>query len=812
MLICPKCQKVYEDGAQRFCLNDGARLNPQNAKINPAQSTGIFSGVLNKKGLFEERAELKNLPPKLLRTPVEQKVDAEKPEAEIKKTETEISKPETPQTFSKLIKPDEILSNQAPLGDRSVKPVGRVALSADNPNILLGQTVKGRYFVKSRISQTAHSIKYLATDKFNSDRKVIVKIFTGKLDGSDFSAKIFSVERVSLSHINHPNVANVFDSGALPEGNPFIVSDFVKGIALRENISGEKSFGLLQTARLVKQAADAIGEAHQNGVLHRNLNPENLILSISETGNEQIKVTDFNIFSDKSRGDFSYLAPEQIEGKSAEISSDQYSLAVVAYKMLTGAMPFSALTSKELGRAQKKGLQILPSSLDEEIPAETGEVLQKALAFDSSKRFQSIRDFGEAFYKSLTSEKAVFEKETQSKFDSKADDFALSLDSVLDETDEAEKQTETKVSQPAIISEQPEAPVFLKSEDEIEENSVERQQPFAKEEPVELELEQPARVIKFERAGIGSKIIENPEAAEKSEKVETENPWERRSIEPPPQGGKGLTLFSILGIVLLFVLTGLIFYYFMNHRPAEQKYANVPAANQTAENQIAQNPSNQASTENKNNINEIPPFARKVEQPEGTVFFENSKENLSVELLRNFRGFSLFYPSDWKINKFDKNRNKVDNKFIDISKNNADGLPLEQFMVSYYDSEGTFDLDREKFPAIVEKASDEIKKSPLPNFQLVGTGLVNLNKAEGYEGWKAYEMKFQGEGTAVNGDKIKLFGRRFYIPAARPGVKKGLVVTLLATSLSNEITSADDLGTKGDLKTILSTFEPDQNF
>ena len=181
-------------------------------------------------------------------------------------------------------------------------------------------------------------------------------------------------------------------------------------------------------------------------------------------------------------------------------------------------------------------------------------------------------------------------------------------------------------------------------------------------------------------------------------------------------------------------------------------------------------------------------------------------------MLKNFRGFQLYYPNDWKINKFDKNRNKVDNKFIDISKNNADGIPIEQFMVSYYDSDGTFESDKANFPAIVEKASEEIKKSPLPNFQMVGSGLVNLNKADGYEGWKAYEMKFQGEGTALSGDKIKLFGRRFYIPAARPGVKKGLVVTLLATSFSKENASADDLGTKGDLKTILSTFEPDQNF
>ena len=122
MLICPKCQKIYEDGAQRFCINDGVRLNPQTVKQNTAQTTGVFSGVLNKKGLFEDKTEIKNLSPKLFKEPFETKT-------EIKKQEPEKTETETPKTFTKLIKPDEVLNNQTPLGDRSVKPFGRVALT-----------------------------------------------------------------------------------------------------------------------------------------------------------------------------------------------------------------------------------------------------------------------------------------------------------------------------------------------------------------------------------------------------------------------------------------------------------------------------------------------------------------------------------------------------------------------------------------------------------------------------------------------------------------------------------------------------------
>ncbi len=796
MLVCPKCQRTYEEGTQRFCVNDGARLNPQKTATVSNAGAGVFSGILNKSGVEEQKIEFKPLPPKL----------DKKPLIKSEPIKTEISKSESPRTFSKLIKPDEILSNQAKLGDRRVSPVGRVALSADNPNILLGQTVKGRYFIKSRISQTAHSIKYAATDKLNSDKKVIVRIYTGKLDGSDFSAKIFADERVSLSHINHPNVAKVFDSGELPEGNPFIVSDLVKGFSIKESLARKGKFEIGQTARLIRQAANGLSEAHQNGVLHRNLNSENLIQSVNEAGTEQIKVTDFNIFSDKTRGEFNYLAPEQIGGRSSNFSADIYSLAVIAFQMLTGTMPFNGLTSKDLFKSQQAGLLNLPKNLN--VSGETENVLRKALSFAPTDRFQSVRDFGDAFYNSITSKVETISDAEIKDFNVSqkafvADDFSVSLDSVLDETDDEIKiEAQPEISETIEIPETPDAETFdlTESEDETEPETVEEPVEPEIEKPVEPEIEKPFKAIKFQKAELGKKAV-----LPKKDEV-ADIPWERRSIEPPPQGGSRLTWFSILGIGTLFILSALIFYYFIN-RPAEQVFTSNPADNQPTE-----TVENQLPTGNKQDINEIPPTAREIAQPPDTVFFENSKENLSSNLLKYYRNFTLFFPKDWKQNKLDKNRNKVDDKFIDISKTDADGIPIEQFMVSYYESDGTFELDQAKFPEIVGKASEDIKKSPLPNFQLVGSGAVSLNKTDGFNGWKAYEMKFQGEGTAMNGDKIKLFGRRFYIPPARATIKKGLVVTLLATSLSKDVQSADDLGTKGDLKTILSTFEPDQNY
>ena len=644
MLFCPKCQQTYEDGTQRFCVNDGVRLHPQKNSQNSAQPTGVFSGVINKNGFTEEKANQKPFPAKPVIIPVVKR-------PEIKNKPQEISKPETPGIFSKLIKPDEIPSGQAALGDRRINPVGRVALSAENPNILLGQTIKGRYFIKSRVSQTAHSIKYSGTDKLNADKKVIIRIYTGKLDGSDFSARIFADERVALSHINHPNIAKVFDSGELQEGNPFIISDHVKGISLKEIFAGANRFSILQIARIIRQAANALSEAHQNGVLHRNLNPENLILSVNEVGAEQIKISDFNIFSDKTRGEFSYLAPEQITGKPANFSADIYSLAVIAFQMLTGKMPFHGLTSKELIKNQQTGLQNVSFISKMYVPKATDNVLQKALSFDPAERFQSVRDFGDAFYNAITSENENrIEPDTiplaARKTEIETDDFAVSLDSVLDETAvENKKETIAPVTFAA-----PDVQ-FFETEDEKDEQII-----VADDEEVELEIEKPFEPIKFQKPETIKKVV-LPLKEDKSE-----IPWERRSIEPVAEGGKNWTMFSILGIGLLFILTALIFYYFVN-RPVEPDFANT----ETLENNTAENTQALTNSDVQPDNNEIPPPPRKIAQPENTVFFENTRENLSKELLKYYRGFYLYYPEDWKKNKFDKNRTKIDDKFIDIS-------------------------------------------------------------------------------------------------------------------------------------------------
>lgn len=196
---------------------------------------------------------------------------------------------------------------------------------------------------------------------------------------------------------------------------------------------------------------------------------------------------------------------------------------------------------------------------------------------------------------------------------------------------------------------------------------------------------------------------------------------------------------------------------------------------------------------------EVPPLPRKISQPPNTIHFQNSKEDLKGDLAKNFLGFSLYYPKDWK-------QNDAKGKFLDISKDAASGTPIEQMLVSYYDSKGTFETDTESFPALVKETNTTLKEI-VPNYEVISEGEKTVNN-----GWRAYEVKFKGSGKTAKGEDITLWGRRLFIPPARPGMKNGYVITMLATSLSPDVKNVDDVGVKGELAAILESFEPNQNF
>jgi serine/threonine protein kinase len=499
------------------------------------------------------------------------------------------------------------------------------------------------------------------------------------------------------------------------------------------------------------------------------LTPGKIILTVNESGSEQVKVTDFAVSDGRrSKQNLAYKSPEQLEGKLPNFASDIFSLAVVAYQILTNRLPFNASTAGELLNLQKKGVSVKASNLRLDLPPPVDEILDKALSFKASDRYPKARDFGDAFFNAMTS----------------AAPWTKTEDDETKEEIKAGKTFET-LSPAAVLSR---SITDDSSYDDVEielidDDAPEPQQQFGKE--ISIKAAVPA-------------VSESKTAQQQP----TDLPWEKRSPEPIKVASKSWMLLSVLGLLALVAGLWLVWYYFLN-RPSQTIFTPTEQQQQQQvaqeENSAAANDPNSASPVN--NATPIPeeiespPLERKILQPPNTEYFQNTRENLDLEMARFYRSFKFYYPKDWTKTPGAKN-------YVDVSRKNEAGIPLEQMLVTYYDSKGTFKDDSEKFPTLVRDSSKKLAEL-IPNYRLVSEGARQING-----GWKIYEMKFEGTAEAKPGAApLKVFGRRIFMPAMRKGVRGGFMITMLATSLS-DVKSADEVGEKGELATVLKTFEP----
>lgn len=819
MLYCPKCRRTYEDGKQRFCDNDGGRLLPApSGQTNESQTGGVFTNLLGKtqsketdkktnpaprfvplNKTEESDKKLTSFPSagrifqseqflKPKRTePLEDSIleldplpvkTEEKPLLEFEpvlKTENEtapeeILESDAPKQAPRLVKPSEIASGTADIGNRQTNPLGRAALSWDNPQALIGQTVKGRYQIIEELAEDDEdSLIYLAEDKIVAGKKVVVRVFMNDHLSEDFEEKIFAEERVSLSHLNHPNIAGVFDSGELPEGNTFIVSEFVEGDSLAEILKHAGQFNALRTARIIRQTSYALSEAHQNGILHRNLMPENIVLTVSEAGIEQVKLMNFGVSrGDVTEANLAYKAPEEIEKGISTYASDIYALASIAYQMLTARLPFSFETENELFKAQKAGVKIPLTSLRLDIQPLSDKIVQKALSFNPSERYPKARDFGDAFFNALTTAAPWSDtEETEAEKSEKVEQLEQSEQ--VEQVEQIEAQREFFV-----------VPPINRKEAVTEEIPVQAPDEDAEESPVEADIHI-------------SPSVETKESAEIVEAKTTEAPtWEKRSPEPPQTGIGWRGWVAVLGVITLLLLGWGI----------SRMIKNRSEQSENVQNQTNQTPAVPAEKAESNLLPpveaDMPPEPRLQTTPPGTVRYQNVREELNENLAKNFIGFEVFYPQDWT-------RTPTATNYLDISKRAAGGFPVEQMIVTRYDSIGTMTLDRANFPKLVEKSNQDLKKSFGETYQIISEGETTIQNGR----WKVYEVKFQGMSENGSGEKVTIWGRRLWLPVQNAGKQSGFVITLLATSLSDEVSGVNEVGVKGELANVLETFEPE---
>ena len=279
---------------------------------------------------------------------------------------------------------------------------------------LVGAIVADRYHVLRKLGEGGMGQVYLA-EHVKMGRKSALKVMNPGLVKDADAISRFNREAANASRINHPNVADVYDFGETPEGIIYLAMEFVDGPPLTKLIEAEGPLPAARAASIVRQTAEALAAAHDMGIVHRDLKPDNIMVARSRDGSDLVKVVDFGIAkaadgaSQKVTktglvvGTPEYMSPEQLAGDKLDGRSDIYALALVAFNMLTGRLPFPAETVQE---SMIMRLTEAPRKLSEMRPEvawspDVQSALDRALERDAKARFASASEFGRTLSQAL---------------------------------------------------------------------------------------------------------------------------------------------------------------------------------------------------------------------------------------------------------------------------------------------------------------------------------------------------------------------------------------------------------------------------
>lgn len=279
-------------------------------------------------------------------------------------------------------------------------------VSAGEAN-LIGKMVGGRYKVLKQLGEGGMGQVYLA-EHVRMKRKSAIKIMRPALVHEPEALQRFTREAENASKISHPNVAGIFDFGETDEGLVYLAMEFIDGESLSATLKREVAMHPVVAADIIAQAADALQAAHDLGILHRDIKPDNVMVSQRNDGTFVVKLVDFGIARTMDRGaqqvtrtGFAvgtpeFMSPEQLSGDVLDARSDQYSLALVSFITLTGHDAFANSNSKEslIARLTSRPRRLDEVRSDLEWPESIQEVFDKALAPDPADRFPTVAEFG----------------------------------------------------------------------------------------------------------------------------------------------------------------------------------------------------------------------------------------------------------------------------------------------------------------------------------------------------------------------------------------------------------------------------------
>lgn len=284
---------------------------------------------------------------------------------------------------------------------------------------MIGKTLKGRYFITSLIQEGGMSFVYLAEDNINQ-KPVALKIMKDETYSDPLNVARFQREARACAALRHSNIVEIYDIDEYG-GKPYIVMEYIESKSLKDLLLTRGVFSPLEACDIIYQLADALMHAHEHGVIHRDIKPQNVMMQYDGG----IKLLDFGIATindapnitqkDMVVGSVHYMAPEVLKGKGATPRSDVYSLGITFFELLTGKQPFT--DSEPVNIAMRQIEEPLPSirKIRSDVSGKIEKIINKACQKDPNSRYQSMKAFkhdlqnamrvditeGEGFFKKL---------------------------------------------------------------------------------------------------------------------------------------------------------------------------------------------------------------------------------------------------------------------------------------------------------------------------------------------------------------------------------------------------------------------------
>jgi eukaryotic-like serine/threonine-protein kinase len=264
---------------------------------------------------------------------------------------------------------------------------------------LVGQVLDGRYHVGPRLARGGMATVYEAHDN-RLDRTIALKVMHPTLADDEEFVSRFIREAHSAARLSHPNVVAVYDQGA-DQGHVFLAMELVRGRTLRDLIRNRGHLSPRQTLEVIEPVLAALGAAHQAGLIHRDVKPENVLLS----DDGRVKVADFGLAravtganshtttSGVLMGTVAYLSPEQVTRGVADPRSDVYAAGILLFEMLTGVKPYDGETAIQVAYRHVHDDVPAPSSLVPGLPAELDHLVARATSRDPDQRPADARRF-----------------------------------------------------------------------------------------------------------------------------------------------------------------------------------------------------------------------------------------------------------------------------------------------------------------------------------------------------------------------------------------------------------------------------------